>query len=604
MKRAFFLFLLFLAGFSAAVSITSLQPSNLQLVEAGLEKGSEYYVDRSYSITSEIPYFLEGHKAIKTPADPATTSAVSFNVNAPVRIFLAWDTREAFFPGWESTNAIITVSDQGASNSGQMTLVFKDFPAGIVSIPKKSVKINYFVFVVDKAQLIPDSELYKLVSDSLMSRIPNPAPNYGYPNALMLYGLEKTWKNTGDQKYFNYIKDWVEPGINTDPIITGSASPHVNNDAIILPILFLFEETHESKYLNAAKQIAQNYILNLPKTRDGGIQHVPGELWGDTMFMIGPAMGRLGKNNGEQRYFDEGADQFIIHANRLQDTGSGLLYHGWKDSSNSNYPIKWGRANGWFFMGLIEFLDYLPTNHPKRAQLLQILRKQADGLKNFQDPKTGLWFQIIDQPNLQGNWVETSSSSMFVYGLKKSIERGYLPSSVFSQTMQNGWKGIGGKAYINSSNLLVITDICVGTSVGSTSEFYLNRPKAENDSHGVGAFILASNRITALPQTAENCSNETDDDGDNLADCLDFTGCPNASACGSGKKCNIQRQCITFPTSNCPDAKRDGTINILDMVAMVKAINQNDLAFDITNDNSIDIQDLRAVADKIGINCQ
>ncbi|MDO8648037.1 MAG: glycoside hydrolase family 88 protein [Candidatus Diapherotrites archaeon] len=586
MKLALLVFLLFFAGFSAAVSITAVQPSNLQLIEAGLGKGSEYYIDRTYAITSEIPYFLENHKAIKTPADPATTSAVSFNVNAPVRVFLAWDTREAFFTGWESTNAIINVTDAGASNSGQMTLMFKDFPAGTVSIPKKSIKINYFIFVVDKTQLISDSELYKMVSDSLMSRIPNPAPNYGYPNALMLYGLERTWKNTGDQKYFNYIRNWIDPEIYTSPIITGTAVLHVNMDAIILPILFLFEETHESKYLDAAKQIAENYIWAMPKTRDGGVQHVPGELWGDTMFMIGPPMGRLGKDTGEQRYFDEGANQFIIHANRLQDPSSGLLYHGWKDSDSSNYPIKWGRANGWYFMGLIEFLDYLPASHPKRAQLLQILRKQADGLKSFQDPKTGLWFQIIDQPSLQGNWIETSASAMFVYGLKKSIERGYLPSSVFSQTMQNGWKGLGGKAYVNSSNLLVITDICVGTSVGSTADFYLTRPKAENDAHGVGAFILASNRITALPQTAENCSS--------LA---------NGASCGAGKKCDIQKQCIIVPTSACPDAKKDGTINILDLTRIVKAINENDLAFNIAGDSAVDIADLQAAADKIGTNC-
>ena len=57
-------------------------------------------------------------------------------------------------------------------------------------------------------------------------------------------------------------------------------------------------------------------------------------------------------------------------------------------------------------------------------------------------------------------------------------------------------------------------------------------------------------------------------------------------------------------TSACPDAKKDGTINILDLVAIIKAINQNDKAFDITGDNEIDIQDLRATADKIGINCQ
>ena len=107
---------------------------------------------------------------------------------------------------------------------------------------------------------------------------------------------------------------------------------------------------------------------------------------------------------------------------------------------------------------------------------------------------------------------------------------------------------------------------------------------------------------TAAPPT-EICSNGIDDDGDSLTDCADFTDCPNASVCDAGKKCDIQKQCITVPTSTCPDARRDGTINVQDLVRIAKAINENDLAFNINNDSSIDIADLRTAADKIGTNC-
>ncbi|MDO8647084.1 MAG: hypothetical protein Q7R70_01575 [Candidatus Diapherotrites archaeon] len=80
-------------------------------------------------------------------------------------------------------------------------------------------------------------------------------------------------------------------------------------------------------------------------------------------------------------------------------------------------------------------------------------------------------------------------------------------------------------------------------------------------------------------------------------------GTGNGVLCGAGKKCNIQRQCIIVPTSACPDAKKDGTINILDLVAMAKAINQKDLAYNLNADTATDIVDLRIAADEIGTNC-
>ncbi|MDO8647319.1 MAG: hypothetical protein Q7R70_02795, partial [Candidatus Diapherotrites archaeon] len=139
----------------------------------------------------------------------------------------------------------------------------------------------------------------------------------------------------------------------------------------------------------------------------------------------------------------------------------------------------------------------------------------------------------------------------------------------------------------------------------SNNEHIVTLATANQDAGKGTCALLDDVRLAETNETGiqENCSNGTDDDGDNLADCLDFTDCPNASVCGTGKKCNIQMQCITVITSACPDAKKDGTINVQDLVRIVKAINESDKAYDITGDNAIDIRDLRAAADKIGTNC-
>ncbi|MDO8647189.1 MAG: hypothetical protein Q7R70_02115, partial [Candidatus Diapherotrites archaeon] len=139
----------------------------------------------------------------------------------------------------------------------------------------------------------------------------------------------------------------------------------------------------------------------------------------------------------------------------------------------------------------------------------------------------------------------------------------------------------------------------------SNNEHIVTLATANQDAGKGTCALLDDVRLAETNETGiqENCSNGTDDDGDNLTDCLDITDCPNASVCGTGKKCNIQKNCILVPTSACPDAKPDGTINVQDLVRIVKAINESDKAYDITGDNAIDIRDLRAAADKIGINC-
>lgn len=353
-----------------------------------------------------------------------------------------------------------------------------------------------------------------LTADSYMTRNPNPqnVSSFGYGTMFVLYGLEKTYNNTGDVKYYNYIKNLIDSGVDNNGNITKIdwSNVSVNHVAVGLPILFLYEKTGEEKYLKAAKKLADDQLWQLPKTSDGTFVHMAflkDMVWADTMFMIGPFMGRMGKITGDTKYYDEGANQFILHAKHLQDETNGLLYHGWDEDGNTSpmynwYPNPethrsccfWSRANGWYFMGLVDFLDYLPKNHPKRAQLLEILNKQAQGLAVTQGPVIGLWFQVLDKRDDPGNWRETSGSAMFVYGIHKAVRKGYLNKS-YLENANKGFKGLLTKMYLDNNNLTVINDTCVGTGILKSYDSYIARPKNQNDEHGIGAYLLASNEV-------------------------------------------------------------------------------------------------------------
>ncbi len=116
-------------------------------------------------------------------------------------------------------------------------------------------------------------------------------------------------------------------------------------------------------------------------------------------------------------------------------TGFGLYYHGWDESRQQKWadPVKgtspnfWSRSMGWYAMAIVDVLDFLPENHPKRSEIIKVLTNLCYSLDKYRDPKTGMWFQVTDKINEKGNYVESSGSAMFIYtwvkGAKRSAKR-------------------------------------------------------------------------------------------------------------------------------------------------------------------------------------
>jgi unsaturated rhamnogalacturonyl hydrolase len=154
-----------------------------------------------------------------------------------------------------------------------------------------------------------------------------------------------------------------------------------------------------------------------------------------TLGLVLPFLIRYGRTFGDSAYAnDEVVNQLLIYASHLQ-VDSGLFIHAWDESGQQPWadpvthrsPEHWCRAIGWYGMASTQVLDELPADHPKRQQLIDVVRKLAVAMARFQDPATGRWFQVVDKGSVPGNWTETSCSSMYTYTIAKSVERGYLP---------------------------------------------------------------------------------------------------------------------------------------------------------------------------------
>jgi unsaturated rhamnogalacturonyl hydrolase len=353
--------------------------------------------------------------------------------------------------------------------------------------------------------------------DSTMRRYPDARTlTWTYPRALFLYGQYLVYQRTLDSRYLNYVKAWGEAHVGDDGSVFVDAArrqPVVLSAELdqLLPgqlILILLRETGKEKYRLAAMKLRQRFD-DWPRTADGGLWHrwaLTDQLWLDGLYMSVPFLLEYGRDVGDTAYAqDEGANQLLIYGSHLQDPRTGLLYHGyaarrdtsWADPATGRSPEFWCRGVGWYGMALVEVLDLLPATHAKQAQLLALLQSLAAGLAKYQDPLTGRWFEVVDKGALPANWLETSCSSMFAYVLGHAVERGYLPAA-FHEPASRGYQGVLDTISLDSAGLTNLVETVVGTGVGDLA-YYLTRPRATNDWHGLGAFLIMHEQFNRRP---------------------------------------------------------------------------------------------------------
>ena len=232
-----------------------------------------------------------------------------------------------------------------------------------------------------------------------------------------------------------------------------------------------------------------------------------------TAFSWGRCSSRATANpSADSQYcWDEATKQISVYAQRAQRGDSGLYLHGiyepghggrapnWADPQTGLSPEVWSEGLGWYALVTVETLADLPKNHPRRAEVEDIFRRLAAGLKRTQDPKTGRWFQVVDKGSQPGNWTDTSGSAMFTYAVARGIELGLLDKTQYAPVVQKGYQGIVANANINNKGLLDISSACDGLGVQSSYDRYIHYQQSLNAKEAVAGFLWAT-AIVEKPQ--------------------------------------------------------------------------------------------------------
>jgi unsaturated rhamnogalacturonyl hydrolase len=342
---------------------------------------------------------------------------------------------------------------------------------------------------------------------------------WSYDMGVILKGMEDVWYQTGDGKYFNYIQKQVDFFVGNDGNIKTYKQEEYNIDNINngKSILFLYNVTGNEKYWKAATSLREQ-LRHQPRTQEGGFWHKKiyvNQMWLDGLYMGEPFYTEYASLVNDTAAFNDIAHQFIWMEKHARDEKSGLLYHAWDESKTQKWADKitghsphiWARAMGWYANALVDALDYFPADHPKRKVLIDILNRLVVAIEKVQDKQTGLWLDILDEPNRKENYFEASASCQFVYAVAKAVRKGYVDASKI-QIAQKGYAGIL-KSFIKEENGQVnlygtvkVSGLGGNPYRDGSFEYYMSEPVIVNDPKGIGTFILASNEMELLKTQA------------------------------------------------------------------------------------------------------
>lgn len=352
--------------------------------------------------------------------------------------------------------------------------------------------------------------IYTQLANSTLKRYPLLSDKWDHEYGVILKGMEEIWKLTKDKRYFEYIQNSIGPNIDEDGNIKGYTLETYEMDNINSGrLLFeLYKETKDEKYKKAAYLLRSQFNTH-PKSSVGVFVHAKAldEInFIDSCYMGLVYLVQFGKEFGDSEIQDDVVEQLITMAGLNQDKDSGLLLQGynhtkkeiWADPVTGLSASFWGRGLGWYSVAMVETLELLPQDHPRKAKLIEIFTELMAGVVKVQDSQSGVWYQVVDQGDREGNYLEASASSMFTYSLAKGTRLGYLDDS-YKVDITKAYNGLQSQFVKKDDNGDVsLVGTCKSAGLGGFSyrdgsfESYISEAIADNDYKGIGTFLMAS----------------------------------------------------------------------------------------------------------------
>lgn len=341
-------------------------------------------------------------------------------------------------------------------------------------------------------------------------------PGWNYIDGCMITALLCASEITGEARYADFAEKFIDYYVFEDGTIRGYSKEKYNLDDVNEgKVLFeLYEKTGKEKYKKAIF-LLESQLEEQPRTVTGNFWHkkiYPNQIWLDGLYM-GQVFSTLFKKYFGNKDYSDVVNQFKNVRKLMFDENKKLYYHGcdcsktafWADKETGCSKSFWLRAIGWFTISLIDNIDYIDDENAK-AELVKIFAETIDGISQYADAETGMYYQVVDQGGREGNYLETSGSSMIAYAMMKGARLGVIDKK-YAEMGRKTFDGICKKYLsISENGDLNLGGICLVAGLGpednkrrdGTFEYYISEPVVENDAKGVAPFVLCYTEVKRM----------------------------------------------------------------------------------------------------------
>ncbi|MBO6095693.1 MAG: glycoside hydrolase family 88 protein [Bacteroidales bacterium] len=316
----------------------------------------------------------------------------------------------------------------------------------------------------------------------------------------------------GEESILSYVDAWYDAIIDSTGTIYKYKKSNYSTDHICpgRTLFQLYDIVGKEKY-RAAMDTLYSQLKSQPRTPEGNFWHkavYPNQVWLDGLYMAQPFYAEyttryVADSLQREKNYGDIVLQFATVYNHTFDATSGLLRHAW-DSSHQMFWCNpetgqsdhaWGRAMGWYAMALVDVIEIIPDGAYKDT-LIGILNNLYQVLPEYANPETGMWYQVLDSPNREGNYLEATCSAMFVYTWLKGCRLGVLRNleeavkayeSLLSTFVSTDEEGL-----VNLNHCCEVAGLGGKDNRRGDYDYYINEKVRSNDPKGIGPLIWAA----------------------------------------------------------------------------------------------------------------
>ncbi len=339
-----------------------------------------------------------------------------------------------------------------------------------------------------------------------------------YEDGLLLMAAVRFYELTGDRVYREFLNRYMDAHIDEKGQIFNYSLEEYNIDNILAgnALFFLWDDTKDPRYINTLA-LLRSQLKTHPRTSSGSFWHklrYPNQIWLDGLYM-----GQVFYLRYALKFEEEGIAEDVLRQVEnvrkfLWDEKKRLYLHAydetktmqWADPVTGRSPNVWSRSVGWFAMALADLAEgFASLDDSAAARMGALLKELVEGMLPHRDRVHQMWYQLVEKPDLPGNYLETSGTAMMVYAILKGVRLGWLPASMKKEALLT-LQGLERRYLVEESGCWYLGGICQVAGLDNerrdgSDAYYLSEKISVNEIKGLAPYFFCYAELMLQEQT-------------------------------------------------------------------------------------------------------